>query len=255
MRRLLHDGFRLVLHGHLHTDGYWLPQTFLSDDESPRWLELISCPWSGVNGGANNVRALNVVKIHETGVVQSYRAEFQDNWTDLRPIPQPMAGYNLVRTRSWDLRDRGADSLTCDTYSQRWDVILPAGDTIITEVIRGLRREGGPVETVEFSKGAIGLTQVTFSAEYLGRRQGPIPYEAFALQLPGAEDPEIAFRLTLDPELTRNGSEKVDILLRTTVFGGIASSLEDQESAGVVSRKRGKEEIYYEVGASRAAGW
>ncbi len=91
------------------------------------------------------------------------------------------------------------------------------------------------------------MTQITFSAEYLGRRRGPIPYEAFAVQSVEAEDPEIAFRLTLDPEFTRNGSDRVDILLRTTVFGGIASSLEDQASARVVPRKMGKEEIYHEV--------
>jgi uncharacterized membrane protein YeaQ/YmgE (transglycosylase-associated protein family) len=247
LHRLLRDHYRLVLHGHLHTDGYWLPQTFLSNDTSPRWLELISCPWSGVTGGPNNKQAFNVVKIHDTGVVKSHRAEFLENWTDLQPIKQEMAGYNLVRTRSWDLRERGDDSRVCDTYSQRWDVILPAGDVIITEVFRGLRREGGPLETMEVSKAALALTQVTFSAEYLGRRRGPIDYEVSAVPLPGAEDPEIVFLLKLDPEMTRNAGDKVDILLRTTVLGGIASSLEDQKFARVGPRTRGKEEIYYQA--------
>lgn len=247
LRRLLRDGYRLVLHGHLHTDGYWLPQTFLSDDASPRWLELISCPWSGVNGGKNNVRAFNVVKIHDTGVVQSYRAEFQEGWTDLRPIAQAMAGYNLVRTRSWDLRERPADSLVCDTYSQRWDLILPAGDIIVTEVIRGLRGENGPIEQIEVFKEATGLTLIDFSAEYLGPRRGPIPYERSPDRRPDAEEPRIVFRLKLDPDLTRDGTGKVDILLRSKIFGGIASSREDQEYSRVGPRKKGREEIYHEV--------
>lgn len=253
LQRLLRDGYRLILHGHLHTHGYWLPQTFFSDDESPRWLELISCAWSGVSGG-DNVRAFNVVKVHNTGVVQSRRVEFRASEIESRPIQQAMAGYNLVRTRSWDLRERKSDSVVCDTYSQRWDVILPAGDILVTDVIRGLRGEVDEVGEMEVFKEATGLTLFKFSAEFLGPTRRSIPYERYEIKRnpPHTEEPRIGFRLKFQPNLGSGESGKVDIILRSTILGGIASSREDQEYSQVGPRKLGKEEIYHEV--QRACG-
>jgi hypothetical protein len=253
LQRLLRDGYRLVLHGHLHTHGYWLPQTFFSGDESPRWLELISCAWSGVSGG-DNVRAFNVVKVYNAGVVQSRRVEFRASEIESRPIRQAMAGYNLVRTRSWDLRERRSDSVVCDTYSQRWDVILPAGDILVTDVIRGLRGEVDEVGEMEVFKEATGLTLFKFAAEFLGPTRRPIPYERYEIKRnpPHTEEPRIGFRLKFHPKLGSDESGKVDIILRSTILGGIASSREDQEYSQVGSRKIGKEEIYHEV--QRACG-
>jgi Calcineurin-like phosphoesterase len=246
LQRLLKDGYRLVLHGHLHTHGYWLPQTFFDGDESPRWLELISCGWAGVSSG-DNVRTFNVVKVHKTGVVESRRVEFQAGRVQPRPIRQSMAGYNLVRTRSWDLRERAKNAVVCDSYSQRWDVILPEGDVVVTEVIRGLCGEVGEVGEMPIYKEAAGLTLVNFSAEYLGTDRRRIPFDRTVVRGQNVEETRIRFGLKFDPKLPAARNGKVDILLRSTIFGGVASSLEDQKYSGVADRRLGKEEVYHVV--------
>jgi hypothetical protein len=246
LQRLLQDGYRLVLHGHLHTHGYWLPQTFLSDEESPRWLELISCGWAGVST-SDNVRTFNVVKVLKTGVVESQRVEFQASQISPRPMRQTTAGYNLVRTRSWDLRQRPTDSVICDSYSQRWDVILPEGDIVVTEVIRGLRGEVGEVAEVPFYKEAAGLTLIDFSAEYLSGDRRRIPHDRTVVRGENVEETRIRFNLKFEPMLPAADNGKVDILLRSMIFGGVASSQEDQKYSGVAARRLGKEEIYHVV--------
>ena len=192
------------------------------------------------------------MKVHDTGLVESKRVEFRASEIEPMPSEQKMASYNLVRTRAWDHREHPPGAVVCDTYSQRWDVILPEGDVVVTEVIRGLRGDGAQVGEMTVYKEALGLTQVEFSAEYLGPNRRPIPYERFAELVPGGEVPRIGFKLKFSPPLGEEPGKKVDILLRSTIFGGIASSQEDQRYARVASRQMGKEEVYHVV--ARACG-
>ncbi len=160
-----------------------------------------------------------------------------------------MAGYNLVRTRAWDLRERHPGAVVCDTYSQRWDVILPAGDVIVTEVIRGLRGDGGQVDEMVVYTEAAGLTKVDFSAKYLVPERRDIPHERFVENAPDARVPRIGYRLKFDPALQEGDADRVDVLfpLPEGRFGGFASSREDQAYAGVPAQRIGKEEFHHEV--------
>lgn len=251
LQRLLAHDYRLVLHGHLHSHGYWLPQTFLDRDPSPRWLELISCDWAGASLGGD--RTFNVVKIHRGGPVEVDRVVFRDDGQAPRTIPQPMADQHLIRTRAWDRRARGGGAVRCRLDSQRWDVLLPSGDVVISRFFKGLRGDGEAADQMEVTVAAAALANVQFEVKGVYGGAVGVSWESFVRRGEAPGDAAVVFRLRFSPALGPEESDAIDVLLHIIIFGACATSLEDQGHAGLSQDGRqGKEAIHYE--AVRACG-
>jgi 3',5'-cyclic AMP phosphodiesterase CpdA len=236
LHRLLQENFRLVLHGHLHRRGYWLPGTTFGEDH--RWLEVIACGSCG-QPADGKTHTFNVVKIHTSGLVDSEHFHFTGEGQFQESVKLATAGYDVVRGRAWERRPRQAGKLCCKTWSLRWDVILPEGDVVTTNVFRGLRSDtGAAVKEMPLFASSPTMTVTHFDCRSLthGIRVTPqrVPDNSVT-------PPRFNYKLVFEPPLAND--QEADVLCEFKAFGVLHTSSEAQQYAQVDKKYIGEEGI------------
>jgi len=226
LNRLFVHNFRLVLHGHLHKRGYWMPMTFTGSQRN--WLEVISCGSSGqpANGDPHT---FNIIKVYTPpGIVEVSHVDFHGEGVipDPKPVTQVTANYDLLRSGFWEhqARPTAEPQVRIDFYSKRWDVILPEGDLLTTDVYRGMRSTGpGTIAFMPLATLADGLNYCEVEVRPLGDKPGRVRCEK---KVEPGNPPRFTYNLHFSPPL---GAEPLDIICQRRMMGVLASSLEDQK--------------------------
>ena len=155
-----------------------------------------------------------------------------------RTLPRPAAGS----AAGWAI----LSPVRCRLYSKRWDLILPQGDLIGTEVFWGLRSSTGhPVDSLSLFSSAEGLSHSRLIVKSLTHGYDVSVQESVA---PGSPDQprQVTYRLRFEPTLK---DQDIDILCRRESHGAAFSSVKDQEYGGVPEDRRGWE------GGAQVVGW
>jgi len=241
LHRLLRDNFRLVLHGHLHKRGYWRPSTFSGGED--RWLEIIAAGSAG-SPGPGDAHTFNVVRIRHPEQIDSVHYQFQSEGHILDPVPMSTAGYEQVRAQIWARFPVKPGLVKCDTFSKRWDIILPEGDLVTTEMFKGLRSASSQsVDHIELFTSSAQLTAAAFQAKCLSpgvnvtTRTDPKP------GTPGQQR-RFVHQVWFDPPLL---DRPVDLICHRMTYGVVYSSPEAQRHGRDLPQTTGYEEAVQRI--------
>jgi 3',5'-cyclic AMP phosphodiesterase CpdA len=236
LHRLLQENFRLVLHGHLHKRGYWMPRTFLGGESC--WLEVVSCGSCGQPDHGDS-HTFNLVKIHTSGTIQSNHICFTDEGHVREPVELAMAGYDVIRARSWERRTQDASGVHIATWLQRWDVTLPSGDIKITRILKGVRSATGKrVDDFVLRGRSHGLTEAHFTVRSQTDR-----FTVTKSVVPAPSDEPSGFRCKVAFNPPLEGDRCVDLIWQSITYGSLYSSKEAQKYGRVPAAEFGVEGI------------
>jgi 3',5'-cyclic AMP phosphodiesterase CpdA len=179
LRRLQDLQFRLILHGHLHLRSYLQAVVYAGrqeEEKAARTVEIVAAG-SACLPDQRERYTFNLVRVFRDHCIQVQPVEFSHGGQIVNEIPLPMtAPYGQVRLERYDqLPCPGRQPVRCDTFSSYWDIDLPEGDAVVTDVIRGLRSNTGEdVLSIDVAAEELTLTRTEFSAR-LARRGELLP--------------------------------------------------------------------------------
>lgn len=238
LQRLLRDGFRLVLHGHLHEPCYWGPVRGYDGQE--QWLEVISGPSFGAP--PDGYYAFGLVRLLPGGGVEYTHGGVNAEGRARDPVRMATASFETVRSDRW-LHNPAAPrpQVRCRLHHKIWEVVLPEGDLWATETYHGLTCTGDvPQDTVKLFSGSHSLTRQRIRAASLtGEYHVTVDHEVLPRE-PGQRQ-VIEYRLRFKPPL--KPGYPADVVCQRHSMGAMFSTTESQRLWGTPAAEFGSDGV------------
>lgn len=229
LHHVLDEGYRLVLHGHLHRKGYWRPINEHGDRN--RWLEIAGCKSCGK--ATDGSFGFNVIRI------------FRDRFLEIEPVEYtaarlanrasfPTASYEFVRANDWRpgflFGSTSGPRFSCRSHSKEWGLKLPSGDLETLELIRGLRVSEGRLERLPFFLAAKALTSAQFEIADSFGHDG-VREKTNVRSTSEGEILRVEHEVLFNPPLEK-GSPDVNLLIRRRAQGLMFANRQDAKAFG-----------------------
>lgn len=140
LKSMLDTGFRLILHGHLHCNGYWIPATYL--EGKYKWIEVLGCG-SATRPDSTKRCSFNIIQILDNRVIELRRMSYRERvyGSEMALLPLPPAELTTFNGH----QDVSVDEdlhISCNSHWFIVDIIYPNGDLLIREIIDKLQYHG-----------------------------------------------------------------------------------------------------------------